>query len=159
MEIQRRTALGIYAMAAIGLADQLTKWMVLEHVNVHHIIKVNDFLNIVLVWNKGVTFGLLSHIGNGKTIPYVFIVIATVITILLGRWLWRTASTPTALSLGFIMGGAIGNAIDRVRYGMVVDFIDFHYGEKFHWYAFNLADAAIVSGVVILLIDDLLRAK
>jgi signal peptidase II len=69
--------------------------------------------------------------------PYVLIAVAAVILFLLGRWLWRTSSTTVALALGMVMGGAVGNVIDRLRYGAVVDFLDFYYRD-FHWYNCNL---------------------
>ena len=154
----RRATIGIYMMAFIGLLDQSSKWLILDRMgDVERTIPVTSFLNFVLVWNKGVTFGILSRIGQ-HSMPYILIGIAAVILLLLGRWLLRTNSTPIALALGAIMGGAIGNVIDRLRYGAVADFIDFYY-HNYHWYAFNISDAAIVSGVALLLIDGMVRGK
>jgi len=156
--INRRVTLGIYMLAIIGLADQVSKWLVLERMgDVERTIPVTSYLNFVLVWNKGVTFGILSRIGQ-HYMPYILVGIAAAILLLLGRWLWRTQSTLVALALGAIMGGAIGNVIDRLRYGAVADFLDFHYHD-YHWYAFNVSDAAIVSGVALLLIDGMVRGK
>jgi signal peptidase II len=154
----RHSTLGFYALAFIGLVDQLSKWLVLDRMgDVQRTIPVTSFLNLALVWNKGLTFGLMNHNG-ASFMPYVLIGVAAIILFLLGRWLWRTSSSVVALALGAIMGGAIGNVIDRVRYGAVVDFLDFYYG-SFHWYAFNIADAAIVTGVALLLIDGMVRGK
>jgi signal peptidase II len=156
--VQRRTVIGIYVLAFIGLVDQLSKWWILDRMgDVQRTIGVTSFLNFVLVWNKGVTFGFLSR-STQHYVPYVLIVVAMIILFLLGRWLLRTESTPVALALGSIMGGAIGNVIDRVRYGAVADFLDFYYHD-YHWYAFNVADAAIVTGVALLLIDGMVRGK
>jgi len=154
----RRATIGIYLLALIGLADQLSKWLVLDRMgDVERTIPVTSFLNFVLVWNKGVTFGFLSK-GGQQYLPYALIAVAALILFLLGRWLWRTNSTLVALALGAIMGGAIGNVVDRVRYGAVADFLDFYYRD-YHWYAFNIADAAIVTGVALLLIDGMVRGK
>jgi len=132
--------------------------MILDRMgDVERTIPVTSFLNFALVWNKGVTFGLFNK-NTQHFLPYILIGVAALILFLLGRWLWRTGSTPVALALGAIMGGAIGNVIDRLRYGAVVDFLDFHYG-TYHWYAFNIADAAIVTGVALLLLDGMVRGK
>lgn len=156
--IQRRAVIGLYASAFVGLVDQLSKWLILDRMgDVQSTIQVTSFLNFVLVWNKGVTFGFLGRTGLAY-MPYVLVAVAAAIVLLLGRWLVRTTSTPVALALGGIMGGAVGNVIDRVRYGAVVDFLDFYYLDH-HWYAFNVADAAIVAGVAILLIDGMVRGK
>lgn len=145
-------------MALVGLVDQLSKWFILDRLtDVHRTVPVTSFLNFVLVWNKGVTFGLFNH-GRERFLPYLFIAIALIIVFFLARWLYRTTSVTVALALGGLMGGAVGNAIDRFRYGAVVDFLDFYYG-SYHWYAFNIADAAIVTGVALLLIDGIVRGK
>lgn len=158
MPLQRRVIIGFYAMAIVGLVDQFSKWLLLDRMgDVHRTIPVFSWLNLVLVWNKGVTFGMLNR-GGQHYMPYVLIGVAAIILFLLGRWLWRTSSTAVSLALGGIMGGAIGNVIDRARYGAVVDFLDFHYA-NYHWYAFNVADAAIVLGVSLLLIDGLIRGN
>lgn len=156
--VQRRSIIGIYVLAFVGLVDQLTKWLILDRMDdVQRTIEVLPFLNFVLVWNKGVTFGFMSR-GGQIYMPYVLIGVAAVILFLLGRWLYRTESMTVALALGAIMGGAVGNVIDRVRYGAVADFLDFYY-HNYHWYAFNVADAAIVTGVALLLIDGMVRGK
>jgi signal peptidase II len=155
----RRAFIGFYTMAFVGLVDQLTKWLVLDRLNdVYRTITVTPFLNLVLVWNKGVTFGLLNVDGQ-RYLPYFLIGVASVIVFFLARWLLRTSSSAVALALGAIMGGAVSNnLIDRLHYGAVVDFLDFHY-QNYHWYAFNVADAAIVMGVALLLIDGMVRGK
>ena len=154
----RHLSIGIYTMAAIGLADQISKNLVLQHMGeAVRAIPVSAFLNLVLVWNKGVTFGIFGH-ETQHYIPYILIGVAALILFLLGRWLWRTRSTLVALALGAIMGGAVGNIIDRVRYGAVADWLDFYYRD-YHWYAFNIADAAIVTGVALLLLDGMVRGK
>jgi signal peptidase II len=156
---RRPAIIGFYTLAFVGLADQIGKWLILERMDdVHRTIPVTSFLNLVLVWNKGITFGLMNR-GSQHVLPYVLIGLAAVILFLLGRWLWRTSSVAVALALGAIMGGAVGNVIDRLRYGAVVDFLDFHYGDYYHWYVFNIADAAIVTGVALLLIDGMVRGK
>jgi len=154
----QRPYIGLYVTAVIGLVDQITKWFVLDGMgDVHKTVPVTSFLNIVLVWNKGITFGVLSQ-SSQEIIPYILVAVAVVILGLLGRWLIRTTSAAVAIALGGIMGGAIGNVVDRIRYGAVVDFLDFHFAGH-HWYAFNVADAAIVTGVALLLIDGMVRGK
>jgi len=155
---QRRSVIGLYTLAVVGLLDQLSKAYVLDRLqDVKDTESVTSFLNLVLVWNKGITFGFLSH-HQQNYLPYILMGIAMVILFLLGRWLYRTSSAMVAVALGFIMGGAVGNVIDRVRYGAVVDFLDFYYRD-YHWYAFNVADAAIFTGVALLLIDGMVRGE
>lgn len=158
MSLHRHTSVALYLGITVILADQLSKWWVLKHVGAppDHVV-LAPFLNLVLVYNRGVTFGLLNTIGH-EYMPFVLAGVAAVILFFLGRWLWRTRSLPVAIGLGAIMGGAVGNVVDRMRYGAVVDFIDF-YVHNYHWYAFNVADAAIVTGVGLLLLDSLVRAR
>jgi signal peptidase II len=161
MKHARHATLGVYMLAFVGLADQITKGLLLQHISdVHETISLTSFLNLVLVWNKGVTFGILGGLGRSYQgyMPFILIGTNALAVALLGRWLWRTQSTMVAAALGAIMGGAIGNAIDRLNHGAVVDFLDFYY-QGHHWYAFNLADAAIVTGVALLLIDGMVRGR
>jgi signal peptidase II len=158
MTIPRHETQALYLGVAIALADQLSKWWLLEKImQPPHVEAVTPFLNLVLVHNKGVTFGLLNTIDR-HILPYILTGVALVILFFLGRWLYRTHSTVVAVALGAVMGGAVGNIIDRVRYGAVVDFLDFYYRD-YHWYAFNVADAAIVTGVGLLLLDSLIKAR
>ncbi len=147
------TNIGVYLAAFIALADQMSKWWILHELMVPpRIVEITPFLNFVLHWNKGVTFGLFNHALSW--LPYIFIGAAILILLLLLNWLMRTSSLLMALGLGLVIGGAIGNVIDRFRYGAVLDFIDFHiFG--YHWYAFNVADTAIVCGVGLLLLENL----
>lgn len=158
MTIPRHVTQAAYIGVLIALIDQLSKWWLLEKImQPPHAEAVTPFLNLVLVHNKGVTFGLLNTIDR-HILPYLLTGVALVILFFLGRWLWRTHSAVVATALGLVMGGAIGNMIDRLRYGAVVDFLDFYYRD-YHWYAFNAADAAIVTGVSLLLLDSLIRAR
>ena len=110
-------------------------------------------LNLTFVRNSGVTFGLLN--GYGTWSYLVLAAVALAVVAALGVWLRRAESPLVAVSLGAIAGGAIGNVIDRLRFGSVVDFIDVHLGD-WHWYVFNVADAAIVCGVAALVLDNFL---
>lgn len=156
--IHPRFSFAVYLVAFVALFDQLTKWYLLKYVmHEPRLVEVTPFFNLVLVWNKGVTFGLLSRFGP-QVMPWFLVGLAAVILFLLGRWLWRTHSTVVAAGLGLVMGGAIGNVIDRIRFGAVADFLDFHLN-TYHWYAFNIADSAIVMGVALLLLDGLIRGR
>lgn len=159
MASRRYTVIASYLIAFILLCDQLSKWWVLYGVRVRpdDPLVVTPYLNFVLVLNRGVTFGMLNRMNHELT-PWILVACAVVIVFLLGRWLWKTQSRLVSLGLGAVIGGALGNIADRIRFGAVIDFIDFH-ALGYHWYAFNVADAAIVTGVGLLVIDSLVRAK
>jgi signal peptidase II len=149
--------IGLYMAAFVALVDQFSKAFILHSLIATNppVQIVNPFINFVLNWNKGITFGILNH--NEAWTSYAFIALAVVILLLLLDWLYRSTSLLMALALGLVIGGAIGNVIDRVRHGAVVDFIDFHV-MGYHWYTFNLADSAIVCGVGLLLIEHLVTS-
>lgn len=150
----RLVTFGIYLAAFVALADQGSKWWLINYVMTPpRVVPVTPFLNFVLSLNKGITFGLFNH---GQHTPYVFIGAAVIILLLLLNWLIHATSMLIGTGLGLVMGGAIGNIIDRVNYGGVVDFLDFH-AFGYHWYAFNIADSAIVGGVALLLLENLVR--
>jgi lipoprotein signal peptidase len=109
-----------------------------------------------MVWNRGVTFGLLA--GEAWWHPWLLAAIALGVSAALVVWLARAPDRWTALAIGLVLGGAIGNVIDRVRFGAVADFIDLH-AFGWHWYVFNVADSAIVIGVILLLAHALLRPQ
>jgi signal peptidase II len=154
-----RFGLATYITVAISLIDQISKWWVINQImrSEPRVVPVSQHFNIVLVENKGMIFGLLSRFDPHIT-RWFLLGVAAIILFLLFRWLWRTSSTPVAIGLGFIMGGAIGNVIDRLHYGFVVDFLDF-YAYGYHWYAFNVADAAIDIGIAFMLLDSLRRSR
>jgi len=114
-------------------------------------IDVAPFFSLTMVWNQGMSYGLFqAETALGRTIYVLF---TLVILPLLGWWLWRARSLPVVLALGLVIGGALGNnLVDRIFYHAVVDFLHFHIGE-FNWYVFNIADTAIVFGVVLLIYD------
>ena len=118
-------------------------------------VRLAPFLDVVFARNPGISYSLLSAhtaIGRWGLVAFTFAATAAI-----GVWLWRSATILTCLALGLVMGGALGNAVDRLLYGWVADFYYFHVG-SFHWYIFNLADVAIVVGVAILLLDSLVLA-
>jgi signal peptidase II len=150
----RVPAAGLVAAAAVLVLDQLTKWWILDAVmRPPRVIEVSPFFNVVLVWNRGASFGLFGD--GGAWAPWALVALAAAIAAGLGVWLWRTKSRFAALALGLVIGGALGNVVDRLRFGAVVDFLDFHLGSQ-HWPAFNVADSAITVGVVMLLADSLI---
>ncbi len=137
-------------LIAVMALDQLTKLWVMDFfaADPHAKVLVTFFFDLVLVYNKGVSFGLLSHMG-----PLVFwgvTVISSLIILGLGVWVLTEKSFWNMVGLSLILGGALGNMIDRVRLEAVVDFLYFHWGPHY-WPAFNVADSAIVVGVGLLI--------
>ncbi len=145
--------LGFAVAAAVVLADQIIKWWAIGVLGDEpYGIEILSFFNLVLVWNKGISFGIF---GGGSLPPWLLAAIALAVTLALAIWLRKAETRLLALAIGLVIGGALGNVIDRFRFGAVADFLDFHWG-AYHWPAFNLADAAISVGAVILLMDALL---
>jgi lipoprotein signal peptidase len=154
--------LGLIAGLAVLAADQLSKWWVLNVLDLPALRQVVllPVLNLTMVWNRGVTFGLLNGLGSWGHVILAGVALAVVVA--LGIWLHRAESRTMAAAIGAIAGGAIGNVIDRVRFGGVVDFIHAHIDTQwgdFSWYVFNVADAAIVCGVVVLVLESLLAKR
>jgi signal peptidase II len=157
MKRQNYTLLGIAAAVIVLLADQASKWWILNGLDLPSIgqLVLLPVLNLTMVWNRGVTFGLLNDFGPWGRIILAAIALAVVAALMV--WLRRAESKVVAVSIGMIAGGAIGNVIDRLRYGAVVDFIHAHVATPWgdlSWYVFNLADAAIVCGVAALVIES-----
>ncbi|MDZ4790992.1 MAG: signal peptidase II [Hyphomicrobiales bacterium] len=150
----RYSAFGLAIAALVFAVDQAHKyWMI----HVYEIAKrgkvsVAPYLDLVMVWNPGVSYGLLpQNSANGKL---VLIGLSLVAAVALTLWLAHMVSRWTAASVGLIVGGALGNTVDRIVYGAVADFFSFHYA-SFSWYVFNIADVAIVAGVIGLLAESL----
>ena len=145
--------------AAIIIADQISKLLMLDHFQLHETLPLIDgLLNLTLAFNEGAAFSFLSDAGGWQR--WFFTVLAVVVSSILIVWLKRTdrGDWRTALPLALVVGGAIGNVIDRVRLGHVVDFIDVHYG-SWSFPAFNVADSAISVGAVLLLVFALFGSK
>lgn len=146
---------GLLCALAIIVVDQISKQLILEvflSSDAPFNINITGFLDLVLVWNKGVSFGMFASDN-----PYQSWLLAGLTTLIVGgltAWLWRAGHLLLGVALGFIIGGAIGNIIDRIRFGAVVDFVYFHIG-NFSWPAFNVADITISFGVIFLILDSL----
>ena len=151
------TTLGLLVALVVLAADQASKWWVLDVIHLPELpnqqIVVLPVLNLTFVRNPGVTFGLFTSFGQWGSLVLAAVALAVVAA--LGAWLRRAESRLGAIALGAIVGGAISNVIDRLRFGWVVDFIHAHLGD-WSWYVFNVADAAIVCGVAALVLDGLL---
>ncbi len=146
--------LGLGIATLVLLADQLHKaWMLYVYdIGAKGTVTLTPFFDLVLVWNQGVSYGLLAQrteLGRWGLILFAF---AAVIALVV--WLARITSPLAAAAIGLIIGGAVGNAVDRILYGAVADFFSLH-AFGFEWYVFNIADTAIVAGVVGLLYESL----
>ena len=135
------------------ILDQASKQVVIVFMRLYESIGVLPFFNLTYVQNTGAAFSFLSDAGGWQR--WFFSVLALVISIVLTVWLARLKDNETllAISLALILGGAIGNLIDRVRYGYVIDFLDVYY-QSWHWPAFNVADSAISLGVILMLLES-----
>ena len=150
---------GLAAAMAVLVLDQLSKAAVRGYFTGHTAGEhenVTSFFNIVLIYNRGMSFGLFNGVGGMNALLFS-LVAAAIVTVLI-YWLSRVESPLLAVAIGLIIGGAIGNVIDRIRLGAVVDFLDFHIG-SWHWPAFNVADSAICVGVAVMLLDGLLLRR
>jgi len=150
---------GLAVAIAVAVLDQLSKAAILGFFagrapGAHE--QVTPFFNIVLIYNRGMSFGLFN--GGGGLNALLFSLVAAAIVTALIYWLSRVESPLLAIAIGLIIGGAIGNVVDRIRLGAVVDFLDFHIG-SWHWPAFNVADSAISIGVAVMLVDGLLLRR
>ena len=156
---------GLRVAALVAVLDQATKWAVFtgltglafwdpapDPLPRAPVVEVTSFFNLVAVWNFGVSFGMFNR-GSDEA-SWIFALIAAAITAVLIAWLRRSPNALVTVALGAVIGGAIGNVVDRLRFGAVFDFLDFHLA-GWHWPAFNVADAGIAIGVGLLLLDAL----
>ena len=152
------TPLGLTAAAIAGALDQASKLWLLKVFDLADkgVVKVMPFVDLVLTWNTGISYGWFQQegpLGQGALLALKVVAIA-----LLWIWLAKASSRLSAVAIGLIIGGAIGNGIDRLAYGAVADFVLLHAETatwRFNWYVFNLADVAIVAGVIGLLYESL----
>lgn len=162
-----RLALGLVVAALVLAADQASKWSILAAMRPAgetntpfagmgpvHVAPILDF---VLVWNRGVSFGVGNTASIWSTVGFAAVAVAIVLVLLV--WMARTGRALLGLALGLIVGGAAGNLADRLRFGAVVDFLYVHIGGFDWWPAFNVADSAIAVGAVLLAIDSLFGGR
>ncbi len=171
--INRKAITGFTLALDILILDQISKWLILEYVLKEHVqpngprlgllewlttkparlpdvsIEVLPFFNLTMVWNEGISFGLFH--GSGV---WILSGVALLIALFFSHWMTKATGWLQAISLGMVIGGAIGNVVDRLRFGGVADFLDFHV-MGWHYPAFNVADCAIVVGVALLVFDGL----
>ena len=174
---------GLAIICSVIFVDQYTKWLVIEGLRadgpanagfLHWLITLKKiaffvserehfrnmvlapFLNLVMVWNQGISFGMLD--SNSPNMALVFIALSLVISVMMMLWLAMNTQKTVAVALSLVIGGALGNVIDRVRFDAVADFIDVHLNEH-HWPAFNVADSCIVAGAGIMMLSSLLSQE
>jgi len=150
---------GLAVAAVVCALDQALKlWLIyVFDLGAKGLVRLAPGVDLVLTWNTGISYGLFPQ--DGEAGRWLLIAVKVSAAILLTIWLSRTRNRLTALALGLIIGGAIGNAIDRLVFGAVADFVLLHLTtatSRFDWYVFNLADAAIVAGVIGLLYESLI---
>lgn len=155
------TRFGLSVAAVACLLDQASKFYLLKVFDLaaNGPVRLGPFFDFVLTRNTGISYGLFQT--QGPIGQWVLLAVKALAVVLLWVWLMRAHSRLTALALGLIIGGALGNAIDRLAYGWVADFVFFHISTaawRFDWYVFNLADVAIVAGVAGLLYESLVGA-
>jgi signal peptidase II len=149
--------LGVIVAIVTLVLDQASKFWLVRVFDIAHrgTVKLTPFFDLVLAWNQGISFGWFQN--NGPAAQLVLMAIKAMAVVVLAVWMIRSRTLLATLALGLIIGGAIGNGVDRFAYGAVVDFALFHVqiGQNtFNWYVFNLADVAIVAGVAALLYES-----
>jgi signal peptidase II len=149
--MKRLRVVGLSIAALVIVLDQISKPVMRDWLGAGD-VQLTSFLSLVSAWNKGVGFSLLTMtLPSG---PYILSALALAIAAGMLIWLLRVSRPIQAVALGLVIGGALGNVVDRLRLGAVFDFIDVHLG-SYHWPAFNLADSALSIGVALLIIDGL----
>ncbi|MEZ2142501.1 signal peptidase II [Bradyrhizobium sp. DN5] len=152
---------GITSALVTLVLDQASKLWLLNVFDLAHrdVVRVTPFFDLVLAWNIGISFGWLQN--DGQAAQLALMAVKAIAVVALAIWMARSHTLLATIALGLIIGGAIGNGIDRLAYGAVVDFALFHIeigGHTYNWYVFNLADVAIVAGVAAVLYDSFLGA-
>lgn len=150
---------GILSAVVTLVADQASKLWLLNVFDLAHrgAVRVTPFFDLVLAWNIGISFGWLQN--DSQAAQIALMAVKGIAVIALAIWMARSHTVLATIALGLIIGGAVGNGIDRLAYGAVVDFALLHIeiaGKTYNWYVFNLADVAIVAGVAALLYDSFL---
>jgi signal peptidase II len=145
---------GLIIATIVAFLDLYSKKVIFEFLDgsnsEHPEFVITSFFSLVKVWNRGVSFGMFSNLSDGKYI--ILFVNLTILSVLL-VWLYRNKIVYLTWAIALIIGGAMGNIIDRIMNDSVADFLDFYIG-KYHWPAFNLADSAVFLGVVLLLLEN-----
>jgi signal peptidase II len=156
LKFKKLFLLGIVLALSVAFLDLLSKRIIFtileQQNNLSPEIKIFDFFSLVYVWNRGVSFGMFNSLENSHLI---FSILQGSIAFGLCFWLYYNEKKHFTIALGLIIGGALGNVMDRIKNGAVADFLDFHIG-IYHWPAFNLADSCVFIGVAILLFDEIL---
>ena len=157
--VRRNRLVGLSVAAAIFVADQATKWIVVNLLQLPHrkLIELLPIFDLRFVKNTGVSMGFLT--ADSATERWLLVALTAGISIFVAAWLWRERARQDALALAFVLGGALGNIVDRVRFGYVVDFADLHFGDIHPFLVFNVGDAAITIGVLLLLLRALLTRE
>ena len=154
----RYRTLGVIIAALVFLFDQLTKYLVTVPLDLKNqpdrAMRIFDFFDLRWVENYGVSMGFLTASSN--TGRWLLVALTAAISVFVAVWMWREKRRDDTIALALVLGGALGNIVDRVRYGYVVDFADLHFGEWRPFLIFNVADAAITIGVLLLLFRALL---
>ncbi len=157
MKIYGGRWIGLGLAGLVLMVDQATKWWVINVImNPPQVIPVTPFFNLVMGWNRGISFGLMNR--ESALSDWILPLVAVIIVAVLSVWLWRNDRIVVAVAIGLVIGGALGNVIDRLRFGAVADFLDFH-AAGIHWPAFNVADTGITVGAVMLVLESLFARR
>lgn len=149
--------LGLLIALGVIIVDQVSKYVVMHYILSEYVaLVVAPFFAVVRAWNTGVSFSMFNNFGIKGV--YILSGVALIIVALLLKWLKSEKSRLVQVALGFIIGGALGNVIDRIHLGAVFDFLDFYVGDH-HWPAFNMADSFICIGAALIIIHSLFFIK
>jgi signal peptidase II len=156
LRVRRNRWIGLSAALLVFLIDQATKWAVIHPLQLYQRgqIELASFFNLTWTENRGVSMGFLP--ADTDTVRWLLVGLTSAIAIFVAVWMWREKRRDDAIGLALVLGGALGNILDRVRFGYVVDFLDLHFGTVRPFLVFNVADAAITIGVLLLLVRALL---
>ena len=160
IRLKRNRAWAFAIALVVFVFDQAMKWLVIAPLNLRgqpeQTITITSFFNLHWVENRGVSLGLFS--AGSETGRWALVALTAAIAIFVAVWMWRERSRDDSVALALILGGALGNVIDRLRFGYVVDFLDLH-AFGWHWPAFNVADSAITVGAALVILDGFLRQE
>ena len=157
--VRRNRMMGLAIALIVFLLDQAAKWVVVNPLQLQQrqTIDFLPFFTLRWVENRGVSMGLLT--ADSETGRWLLVALTVAISIFVAVWLWRERRKQDAIALSLVLGGALGNILDRVRFGYVVDYADLHFGEIHPFLVFNVGDAAITIGVLLLLVRALLTRE